>query len=145
MRAEGFETVRRILLVFPRYTSTFGTFEHAYPLTDGVKGFMPPQGLLLIAAYLPANWPVRFVDENISPATKEDFGANSIEKSCLLRDPGGKWRLYISYEVGRAYDRNPPDGGGGPNHWEVWLRDPDGYKVVLASPDGTADGGWRPG
>jgi catechol 2,3-dioxygenase-like lactoylglutathione lyase family enzyme len=34
--------------------------------------------------------------------------------------------------------RNPPDGDGGPNHWEVWLRDPEGYLVVLASPDGTA-------
>jgi hopanoid C-2 methylase len=73
MRAEGVETVRRILLVFPRYTSSFGTFEYAYPLTDGVRAFMPPQGLLLIAAYLPANWPVRFIDENISPATSDDF------------------------------------------------------------------------
>ena len=73
MRAEGIETVRRILCVFPRYTSSFGTFEHAYPLTDGVQAFMPPQGLLLIAAYLPANWPVRFIDENIRPATSEDF------------------------------------------------------------------------
>ena len=34
--------------------------------------------------------------------------------------------------------RNPPDGNGGPNHWEIWLRDPDGYTVVLASPDGSA-------
>jgi hypothetical protein len=34
--------------------------------------------------------------------------------------------------------RNPPDGDGGPNHWEIWLRDPDGYTVVLASPDGSA-------
>jgi hypothetical protein len=34
--------------------------------------------------------------------------------------------------------RNPPDGAGGPNHWECWLRDPDGYTVVLASPDGSA-------
>jgi hypothetical protein len=34
--------------------------------------------------------------------------------------------------------RNPPDGKGGPNHWEIWLRDPDGYTVVLASPDGSA-------
>ena len=25
--------------------------------------------------------------------------------------------------------RNPPSGSGGPNHWEVWLRDPDGYMV----------------
>jgi hypothetical protein len=31
-----------------------------------------------------------------------------------------------------------------PNHWECWLRDPDGYTVVLASPDGSADGNWRP-
>ena len=31
-----------------------------------------------------------------------------------------------------------------PNHWEIWLRDPDGYTVVLASPDGTADGNGRP-
>ena len=34
--------------------------------------------------------------------------------------------------------RNPPDGTGGPNHWELWLRDPDGYTIVLASPDGSA-------
>ena len=47
-------------------------------------------------------------------------------------------------EVVMPRHRNPPDGDGGPNHWEVWLRDLDGYKVVLASPDGTADGAWRP-
>jgi hypothetical protein len=46
--------------------------------------------------------------QTVWTATKEDFGANSIEKSCLLRDPRGSWRLYVSYEVGRAYDRNPP-------------------------------------
>lgn len=40
--------------------------------------------------------------------------------------------------------RNPPSGNGGPNHWEIWLRDPDGYTVVLASPDGSADGDWTP-
>jgi catechol 2,3-dioxygenase-like lactoylglutathione lyase family enzyme len=32
--------------------------------------------------------------------------------------------------------RNPPDGPGGPDHREIWLRDPDGYLIVLASPDG---------
>ena len=40
--------------------------------------------------------------------------------------------------------RNPPEGDGGPNHWECWMRDPDGYLVVVASPYGTADGSWRP-
>jgi len=34
--------------------------------------------------------------------------------------------------------RNPPEGPGGPAHRELWLRDPDGYGVVLASPDGEA-------
>lgn len=40
--------------------------------------------------------------------------------------------------------RNPSEGEGGPNHWECWLRDPDGYVVVVSSPDGTAGGSWRP-
>lgn len=34
--------------------------------------------------------------------------------------------------------RNPPSGDGGPDHRECWLRDPNGYTVVLASPDGEA-------
>lgn len=37
-----------------------------------------------------------------------------------------------------APHRNPPEGDGGPLHREIWLRDPDGYTVVLASPDGEA-------
>src|SRR5262245_42417023 len=65
--------IRRILCVFPRYSPSFGTFEYAYPLTDGVRAFMPPQWLLLIAASLPAGWEVRFVDENIEAATDNDF------------------------------------------------------------------------
>src|SRR5512146_2888439 len=64
---------RRILCVFPRYAPSFGTFQHAYALMDGVRAFMPPQGILLVAAYLPAGWEVRLVDENLSPATPNDF------------------------------------------------------------------------
>ncbi len=63
---------RTILCVFPRYTKSFGTFDNAYPIM-GVKAFMPPQGILVIAAYMPAIWEVRFVDENMKPATKADF------------------------------------------------------------------------
>src|ERR1700761_4268397 len=72
-RASAVDAIsRRILCVFPRYTKSFGTFDNAYPLL-GVKAFMPPQGLLLIAAYLPSHWEVRFVDENVGPATERDF------------------------------------------------------------------------
>jgi radical SAM superfamily enzyme YgiQ (UPF0313 family) len=59
--------------VFPHYTPSFGTFNHAYKLMKGVRAFMPPQGLLLIAAYMPQGWPVRFIDENIRKATAADF------------------------------------------------------------------------
>jgi predicted enzyme related to lactoylglutathione lyase len=33
--------------------------------------------------------------------------------------------------------RNPPEAeGNGPSHREIWLKDPDGYTLVVASPDG---------
>jgi|HubBroStandDraft_6_1064221.scaffolds.fasta_scaffold86240_1 radical SAM superfamily enzyme YgiQ (UPF0313 family) len=64
---------RRILCIFPAYTPSFGTFSHAYRFIAGVRAFMPPQGLLLIAAYMPEAWPVRFIDENVAPATAADF------------------------------------------------------------------------
>jgi hopanoid C-2 methylase len=67
------KNVRRVLCVFPHYTPAFGTFNHAYRLMKGVRAFMPPQGLLLIAAYMPERWPVRFIDENIRKATPADF------------------------------------------------------------------------
>src|SRR3984957_21043877 len=64
--------VRRVLCVFPAYAPAFGTFSHAFKLV-GAKAFMPPQGLLLIANYLPENWPVRFIDENMVRAERADF------------------------------------------------------------------------
>ena len=42
----------------------------------------------------------------------------------------------LNVEIALASHRNPPEGPGGPAHREIWLRDPDGYLVVLASPDG---------
>jgi len=64
---------RKILCVSPAYSPSFGTFEYAYPLRGRTRAFMPPQGLLVVAAYLPSDWEVRFVDENIAPARDRDF------------------------------------------------------------------------
>ena len=67
-------STRRVLCVFPRYARSFGTFHHTYPFFGGrVTAFMPPQGLLVIAAYLPPSWQVRFVDENAGAATERDL------------------------------------------------------------------------
>jgi hopanoid C-2 methylase len=64
---------RRVLCIFPRYAASFGTFEHAYALCGRTRAFMPPQGILVIAAAVPPDWEVRFVDENIAPAGAADL------------------------------------------------------------------------
>ena len=64
---------RRVLCVFPRYEPSLGSFEFAYDITGRLRAFMPPQGLLVIAAALPRHWQVRFIDENIAPARSADF------------------------------------------------------------------------
>ncbi|HEY9832641.1 MAG TPA: B12-binding domain-containing radical SAM protein [Stenomitos sp.] len=66
---------RRILCIFPKYSRSFGTFHHAYPLMGvrKVRAFMPPQGILVVAAYLPKKWEIRFIDENVHPAKRADY------------------------------------------------------------------------
>ena len=49
------------------------TFYHSFKRFPFVKAFMPPYGLLTIAAYLPRTWEVRRIDENIRTASEEDF------------------------------------------------------------------------
>lgn len=111
MALEGLHATRRILCVFPRYTSSFGTFEHAYPLTAGVQAFMPPQGLLLIAAYMPKHWPVRFIDENIRAATPEDFAwADAVLVSGMHIQ-----RQQMNDICHRAHDHDLPVAIGGPS------------------------------
>jgi len=65
--------MRRVLCVFPKYAWSFATFNYAFPLVGNVKAFMPPQGLLLIAALMPEEWQTRFIDENTQPATEDDM------------------------------------------------------------------------
>ncbi|MGD0399288.1 MAG: DUF4070 domain-containing protein [Syntrophobacteraceae bacterium] len=65
--------MRRVLCVFPKYAWSFATFNYAFPLVGNVKAFMPPQGLLTIAALMPERWQIRFIDENTQPATEDDM------------------------------------------------------------------------
>jgi predicted enzyme related to lactoylglutathione lyase len=45
----------------------------------------------------------------------------------------------LNAPIVREPHRNPPlDEGNGPSHREIWVRDPDGYTLVIASPDGEA-------
>ncbi|MGJ0393601.1 MAG: B12-binding domain-containing radical SAM protein [Methylocystis sp.] len=64
---------RRILCIFPLYEPSLGSLEYAYDITGTLRAFMPPQGLLVVAAALPAGWEARFIDENVTPAKGRDF------------------------------------------------------------------------
>ena len=67
------QSSRKILCVFPRFSPCFASFHHAFPFFPGTLAFMPPQGILTIAAYLPKTWEVRVVDENVYALTEEDL------------------------------------------------------------------------
>ena len=103
---------RRILCVYPRYARSFGTFQHAYGFFGGrVRAFMPPQGLLVVAAYLPEPWTVRIVDENSRPATAEDFAwADTVFVSGMHIQ-----RLQIHDIVARAHAQGRTVVVGGPS------------------------------
>jgi radical SAM superfamily enzyme YgiQ (UPF0313 family) len=105
-------TRRRILCVSPRYAASFGTFHHAYPFFGRrVRAFMPPQGLLVVASYLPSSWDIRFIDENVGPATERDFAwADAVLVSGMHVQ-----RKAIEDIIGRAHRAAKPVVLGGPS------------------------------
>jgi hopanoid C-2 methylase len=102
---------RKILCVSPAYSPSFGTFEYAYPLRGGTRAFMPPQGLLVVAAYLPTEWEVRFVDENIAPARASDF----VWAEAVLASGMHVQRQQILSIARRAHRVGKPAALGGPS------------------------------
>lgn len=103
-------TTRRVLCVFPKYEKSFGTFDNAYSML-GVKAFMPPQGLLVIAAYLPKTWELRFVDENLRPATDADYRWADVVMTSGMHIQ----RNQIEAINRRAHDFGKPTVLGGPS------------------------------
>lgn len=55
----------RILLVYPEHQDTFWSFKHAIRFISK-KAEGPPLGLLTVAAMLPKEWEVQFVDMNVT-------------------------------------------------------------------------------
>jgi radical SAM superfamily enzyme YgiQ (UPF0313 family) len=103
---------RRILCVSPRYAPSFGTFHYSYPLFGGrIRAFMPPQGLLVVAAYLPESWEVRFVDENARPASSRELEwADAVFLSGMHVQRG-----FIEDVIARAHRAGKPVVLGGPS------------------------------
>ena len=61
---------RRVLLLYPRFPETYWGLQYSLPVI-GRKSFMPPLGLLTVAALCPAErFEFRLVDLNCGPLVK---------------------------------------------------------------------------
>ncbi len=62
----------KILLVYPKYPTTFWSFQYALEFISK-KASLPPLGLLTISALLPPEWKQRLVDMNVRRLTDADL------------------------------------------------------------------------
>ena len=62
----------KILFVYPTTPETFWSFKHVLRFVSK-RASIPPLGLLTIAAFLPVEWQVRLVDQNVSRLTDDDL------------------------------------------------------------------------
>ncbi len=61
-----------VLLIYPQFPDTFWSFKYALPFIHK-KAVSPPLGLLTVAAMLPAEWPKRLVDTNVTRLAEKDL------------------------------------------------------------------------
>lgn len=62
----------RVLLIYPRFPSSFWSFENFLKLLNR-KVLLPPLGLISVASLLPQNWQFKLVDCNIRTVTEEEW------------------------------------------------------------------------
>jgi hypothetical protein len=61
-----------ILLVYPQYPDSFWSFKHDMRFISK-KAFVPPLGLITVAAMLPDKWEKKLVDMNITKLKTNDL------------------------------------------------------------------------
>ncbi len=63
---------KNILMVYPKYSKTFWSFESILDIL-GKKASFPPLGLLSISSLLPAAWKKKLIDMNVETLTDADI------------------------------------------------------------------------
>jgi len=99
----------RALLVYPRYPTTYWSFEEALRLA-GQRALMPPLGLITVAAMLPTQWELRLVDTNVRPISNDDWAwAELVICSAMLVQ-----KRDLACCIAQARYRSLPVAVGGP-------------------------------
>lgn len=62
----------KALLLYPRFPQTFWSYDRFMQMA-GLKAFIPPLGIITVAALLPKDWEIRFCDRNLKYETDADW------------------------------------------------------------------------
>lgn len=62
----------KALLIYPLFPKTFWSYDRFMEMAD-LKAFIPPLGIITVAALLPEDWEIRFYDRNVAPETEADW------------------------------------------------------------------------
>ncbi|BAU15595.1 cobalamin B12-binding protein [Leptolyngbya sp. NIES-3755] len=62
----------KVLLLYPKFPKTFWSYDRFMQMA-GLKAFIPPLGILTVAALLPSHWEIRFCDRNVKLETDDDW------------------------------------------------------------------------
>jgi len=81
------QTARKVLLAYPRLPLTFWSMQFMLDdLLQGPKAAFVPLSLLTMAAFLPSNWQLRLVDENVEPIKDDDLKWADIIMASSMQD-----------------------------------------------------------
>jgi radical SAM superfamily enzyme YgiQ (UPF0313 family) len=103
-------TSKKVLLVYPEIPPTYWSFKYALPFV-GKKASIPPLGLLTVAAMLPPEYEVKFIDTNVTPLEDEMIAqadlvltsAMIVQKESLARIAQKCRQLHVPVVAGGPY------------------------------------------
>lgn len=106
----------KTLLLYSHFPKTFWSYDEFMKIA-GLKAFIPPLGIITVAALLPQDWEIRFYDRNVQEETNADWewcelvilSAMLIQKKDFLAQIEKATQLGKKVAVGGPYPTSIPE------------------------------------
>jgi radical SAM superfamily enzyme YgiQ (UPF0313 family) len=126
------EKTKNILLVYPRYSKTFWSFDNILGIL-GKKASFPPLGLLTISSMLPPEWNKKLIDTNVENLNDSDIKwADYVFISAMIVQKGSAVAL-----IERVKKFGKPVVAGGPLFTTGWETLPEVDCLFLGEAEDT--------
>jgi radical SAM superfamily enzyme YgiQ (UPF0313 family) len=124
----------RVLLVYPKFPTTYWGFEHSLRLIDR-RATLPPLGLISVAALLPQTWQMRLVDMNVEPLRRDDvlWADVVLTGGMLVQEPSIHEVVRMARELGRRTVVGGPACTTSPQRFD------DADRLLLGEAEGQVD------